>query len=469
MQKSNLVNILRSCSKKEYRDLSKWLYSPMHNQRQDVIKLYAYLMEDGHLYNDEFLEKESVYKWVFPKEVYNDAKMRQTIYFTTKCVEEFLIYQTLRQDEIRAKTVLANLYRKRKLDKPFQKNIRETEKLQRAFTFRDGQFLRNEYFIQQEKYYYLSGVKRLELNLQQMSDALDATYIADKLRQSCLMLAHQAVYKKQEYEIGMLDDVLSAVKSNDFLNYPAVAIYYYSYMSQTDKEDESHFLNLRDEIQENGHRFPKSEIRDIYLLAINYCVGRSNAGMLHYLRELFELYRYGLENEVLMIEGFLSRYTFINIITNATRLKEYEWAEKFIEKYQSYLEKKYRENIVHYSQGKLHFEKQEYDEAMQLFSQVEYDDILINLNAKVMQIQMFFEQDEYIVLDSFIESTRTYLMRKKVIGYHRATFKNFFRFTKKLVKVNPFSEKQKNKLKVEIEAASPLTEKKWLLEKLDNL
>ena len=469
MQKSILIKILRTCTKKEFRDLHKWLLSPMHNQRKDVIELFGYLLEDNHLYNDDFLEKEAAYRWIFPKEAFDDAKMRQTMYFTTKCLEEFLIYNALRKDEVHARTVLGNIYRKRKLDKPFQKNIKETEKIQRNQEYRNGQYLRNEYSLQQEKYYYLSGIKRLELNLQQMSDALDATYIADKLRQSCLMLAHQVVYKKEAYEISLLDDVLDVVKHKDFLKYPAVAIYYYSYMAQTEKEDESHFINLKNEITANGHFFPKSEIRDIYLLAINYCVGRSNAGMPHYLRELFDLYKHGLEQKVLMDEGVLSRYTFINVVTNASILKEYVWIESFIHDYKEYLEEKYRENIVSYSLGKLHFEKKEYGKAMRLFSQVDYDDILINLNAKVMQIQMFFEQDEFDVLESFLESTRTYLMRKKVVAYHRSTFKNFLRFTKKLVKVNPFSTAQCNKLKKEIEEASPLTEKKWLLKKLEEL
>ncbi len=469
MEKSLLVKILKTCTKKEFRDLQKWMISPIHNQRKDVARLFKYLLEDNHLNNDEFLEKEAAYRWIFPKEAYDDAKMRQTMYFTTKCLEEFLIYQQLRDDDIRAHTALANVFRKRKLGKAFQKNLRETQKLQVKHEYRNGSFLRNEYFLQQEQYYYLSGVKRLELNLQEMSNALDATYIADKLRQCCLMLAHQAVYKKQEYEIGMLDDVLEVVKTKDFLNVPAIAMYYYSYMAQTEKEDESHFLNLKHELTTSSYLFPKSELRDIYLLAINYCVGRINAGIPHYLREAFEMFRQGLELKVLFDEGVLSRYTFINVVTIGTNLKEFDWIEFFISDYQKYLEEKYRENIVSYSLGRLHFFKKEYDKAQRLFSQVEYDDILMNLNAKVMQLQMFYEQEELDVLESLLESMRTFLVRKKVIGYHRSNYKNIIRLTKKLVKVNPFSESQKTKLKKEIEEASPLTEKKWLIEKLENL
>jgi hypothetical protein len=191
--------------------------------------------------------------------------------------------------------------------------------------------------------------------------------------------------------------------------------------------------------------------------------------MPHYLRELFELYRHGLAQKVLFDGKVLSRYTFINVVTNATILKEYEWTGSFIKEYKQYLENKYRDNIVSYSLGKLLFEKKEYDAAMRLFNQVDYDDILMNMNSKVMQIQMFYELDEFDVLESFLESTRAYLFRKKVIAYHRSTFKNFLRFTKKLVKTNPYSTAQRDKLQKEIEEASPLTEKKWLLEKLEDL
>ena len=43
------------------------------------------------------------------------------------------------------------------------------------------------------------------------------------------------------------------------------------------------------------------------------------------------------------------------------------------------------------------------------------------------------------------------------------------RYTKKLLKVNPYSRAQKEKLKAEIEAAKPLTEKAWLLKQLAEL
>ena len=469
MEKSLTIQILRSCTKKEFRELRKWLYSPMHNQRPDVIKFFEYLLEDKHLFNDDLIKKEIVYRWVFGKVAYDDAKMRQTIYFFNKCLEEFLIYKELRQDEVRAHIALASVFRKRKLNKSFQKNLKVSHKIQEKQEFRNHQYLRNEYFLQNELYFFQSAIKRIDLNLQEVSDALDATYIADKMRQSCLMLAHQAVYKKQDYDIGMLEEVLEFAKMKNFLNYPAIAMYYYSYMTMTDKENESHFQNLKIEITQHGPMFPKSEIRDILLLATNYCIGRANAGFPQYIRESFDLFRWGLKESVLLDENILSRFTFINIVTNGNKLGEYKWVEQFIHEYKNYLENQYRDDLVHYSLARLHFEKGDYDKAMQLFRQVEYDDILMNLNAKMMQFKMFYEQDELDVVESLLESMRTYLVRKKVIGYHKANYKNIIRLTKKMLKINPYNQIQKAKLLKEIEEANPLAERKWLLKQLNSL
>lgn len=469
MKKTFLVRILGTCTKKEVRALRKWLHSPTHNQRQDVIQLFEYLVKEGQLENETQLEKAVIYQELFPEEAFDDAKMRQSIHFTTKAVEEFLIYQELRQDEVRAHTALGNVYRKRKLNKAFQKNMRTTEQLQKKQIYKNGEYLRNEYLIEQEQYYYLSGVKRLDLNLQSVSDKLDVTFVADKLRQSCLMLAHQSVYKKEDYETGILKQVLEFVQTKDFLDYPAIAIYYYTYLTQTEKENESHFQNLKREISEHGHLFPFYELRDIYILATNYCIGRLNAGLRNYARESFELFRQGLEQKILLDEGRLSRYTFINVVTIGNMLEEYDWIERFIYEYKDYLEEKYRDDIFHYSLARLHFEKGEYEEAIQLFNHMEYDDILMNLNAKMMLFKMLYEQGDLDVVESLLESIRNYLVRKKVIGYHRDNYKNIVRLTQKLLKVNPFSTAQRKKLQQEIETAQPLAERKWLLKQLEEL
>ena len=387
MENSHLIAIMRTFSGKEARSLRKWLNSPAHNQREDVVQLFEYLMAGAHLTEEKFLQKERVFSRIFDGEPYDDAKLRQSMHFLLKAIEEFLIYEELRDDEVRSRMALSSVYRKRKLDKAFQKTINSVETLQEKAPYRDEHYLRNEYLLQLEKYTFQEGKKRTaEMNLQEVSDALDTTFLADKLRQSCLMIAHQAVYKTR-YNIGLLEEVLQHVKRPELMKHPAIAIYYNGYMAFTHEGNTHYFQSLRQEIQNNLHLFSHSEIRDIFLMAINYCIRKMNAGEAAFVREAFELYRSGIEEGILIENGIISRFTFLNAIRIGLRLGEFDWVESFIPGHQANLLPKFRDTIVHYSNAKLLFEKKNYSAAMQLLVQVDYDDILLTLNAKSMLLK----------------------------------------------------------------------------------
>jgi len=471
MENSRLVRILKTFTKKEVRDLRKWLHSPAHNQRVDVLHLFEYLIEKNRISKEKYLAKEKVFPMIYPTETFDDALMRQVMHFLLKSTEEFLIYQELVKDQVRAKIILAEVFRQRQLTKSFQKTIHNAKQLQENYAYRNHRYFQNEYLLQFEEYNYLGGLKRtVPLNLQKVSNSNDMAYLASKLQISSIMLSHQAVFKA-DYEMGLLDDVLKYIEQKHLLNIPAIAIYYYSYKANAEREEESHFFNLKKEIEVNGKLFPVSEIRDIFLLTINYCIDRMNAGVKSFIREAFELYRKGFEAKILLDNNLISKWTFLNVVINGTLLKEFEWVEHFIKSYQCYLEEKYRENVVHYCLAKLNFEKRNYGAVMQMLIQYEYDDILMNLNAKTMLLKMYYEQDEYDALESLIGSMKTYIQRKQVMGYHKANFTNFLRMTKKIIKINPYSNQQKEKLRKEIETVNPMisTEKNWLLEQLNKL
>ncbi len=469
MKSSHIISILRIFTKKETRELRKWLSSPMHNQREDVIQLFEYLMMANHLEEEKFLKKERIFSKIFNNEPYDDAKLRQTIHFFTKAVEGYIVYKEQCEDDIQTNLALAAFYRKRKLDKLFQKTIKKVEGNQEGSPLRDRAFFENEYALYNEKQLFKSGKKRtVSLNLQKYSDALDLDYLAKKMNQICIILTHQRVFK-ENCEIGLLDQVLEYVEEHDFFHSPAISIYYYIYKTLTVPQETKYFKNLKAEIEEHGPRFTHSEIRDIYLMAINYCIGRMNAGDEDFIKEAFILYREGLEQKVLIEEGSVSRFTFLNIIGIALKLREFNWVDHFIEEYKQYLEIQHRESIVNYSRSRLHFEKKEYAIAMRLLLKVEYDDILLNLVTKSMLLKIYYELDEIDALDSLLDSLRTYLNRKEVVGYHKANYQNIIRFTKKLTRITPYRKDQKKKLKLEIERASPLTEKEWLLQQLELL
>lgn len=466
MENSQIIFLLRTLDARELRAFKKWLISPFHNQREDLIDLFDYIMYKDHLFREDQLEKEKIFKKIFPDTEYDDARLRQTVHFLMKALESFLTYQEFTEDEATLNRALAKVYRSRKQEKAFLKTMRNLEKIQENSAHRGEEHLRNEFLLHWERYKFYEGKKRTtDLQLQEVSDNMDIAYIASRLRQSCLMLAHQKVYK-MDYDMGMMDATLAYLETKNLLHIPAIAIFYHGYKAFTNEQEEQHFRLLKDAISAYSHFFPPAEIREIYLMAINYCISRMNTGQKSFVREAFDLYKLGIENEVLIENGQISRFTFRNIVNTGTPLKEFDWLNGFIQSYQESLEEKHRDSLVCFSLAKIHFEKREYNQAMKLLAQFEDDDMLTNLYGKAMLIQMYYEEDEYDALESLLESMRAYLKRKQIISYHKDLYTNLIKYTKKLVKINPYNQQQKDLLAEEIKNVSPLPIKTWLLERL---
>lgn len=469
MQNSHLIVVLKTFSKKEGRDLQKWLESPAHNQREDVITLLEYLFTNGHLESDKHLKKEKIYSKIFPGEPFDDAKLRQTMHFLLKTVEEFLIYQEFQENVTYHKVLLASNYLKRNLEKPFHKAIRTAEEIQYQSPYQEEQYLRNEFLIEQEKNEFQSSRQRTaKINFQELSDMLDISYIATKLRHGCAMLSHQAVYKTA-YDTGLLDEALRYIESKNLLHIPAIAVYYNIYKTITASNEPKFFEQLVQQIQENGHLFPETVLRSFYLHTINYCIRKINSGEEAYVRTSFELYRQGLEKKILLENDSIDPILYRNIAVNGIRLHEFKWVEQFIYAYKEHLEEQHQENFFQFTLARLRFEQKDYGAAMGLLAKTDFSDILIQLNAKTMLMKIYYELEETDALESLLESMRTYLNRKGVIAYHRLNYQNVIKYTKKLVRTNPYNKTQIAKLRQEITAANPLTEKAWLLKQLEEM
>lgn len=468
MQKSVLVEIIRSLSRKEMRDIQKWLQSPAHNQRQDVIKLFDFIGKNLAT-DDESLGKEKAWRAVFPAQQYDDAYMRQVMYFLLKAIEEYLVFSYYTSDGIRYQLALARTYRRRKLDKAYKQAHRlGCDNLQKQ-PLRNDFYLLNKYFFEQVEHEHRMDISQsAPVNLQETADALERWFIEERLRISKDMLANQSIYRQMNYDHGLLKEILAYATEKNLLHEPAVAMYYYTYMTLTRPDEESYFDELERRIHNQMDYFNPSEVRTLYLAALNYCVPKINQGRLDFARRAFELYKRGIETGILLENETLSRYTFLNAVSSALKVREFDWAERFIERYQNLLEEKQRKGAVNFSLARLYFEKSDYNKAQQYLVEFEYDDMLQNIVAKNMLLRIYYEQDEYDAFESLLESLRIYLQRKEALDPTRkAAYKNLISLMKKLLHLNIYSKPQKEKFRELVLQTNPLADREWLLKQLE--
>lgn len=465
MEGSRLLAVLQSLSKKEVRELSRFLRSPFFNQREDVARLFEFIAERVFTLKT-IPTKEQAFKALYPGRPYDARQARYAMSWLLKAIEQYLALQPWLADERQQKIELARAYREKQLPKHFQQTMQQLSRQQEQQPIRNAEYFEYEYRIQLEQYAFTASRKRLsEHKLQEISDNIDLAFIARKLRQTCFLLSHQAVYKR-EYDFGLLEEALQFVSKKGLLRIPTIAGYYHCYHALRGIEPEEHFQRFKATLLHQSQLFPADEARDLYLLAINYCIRELNAGREAYAREGLDLYKEGFRTGMLLQEGQLSRFTYRNAVAMALKEGELSWAETFIHEYKGRLPKEQRESMYSFSLARLAYVRRQYGKALEYLQHSEYQDLLLNLAAKTLMLKVFYELEEYDTLESHLEAMKVFLRRKDIIGYHRRNYRNIIRFTQKLLRLNRHDRREVEQLRKLIEAEEVLTERGWLLEQV---
>ncbi|MEM6268100.1 MAG: hypothetical protein AAF998_01620 [Bacteroidota bacterium] len=191
----------------------------------------------------------------------------------------------------------------------------------------------------------------------------------------------------------------------------------------------------------NGNRIQPMLCHEIYSYLLNFAIQQLNRGATDFLHPVFELYRSLDRNDMVLVRGQVAPQRFKNIVSLAGRAGETKWAEKFIDKYVTYLPPERKALALRYSRGVLHFYQGNYRTAIAHFHAVieaPVDDPFYGLDARLFLWKSFFEHREALSAEEVDEmyrlydSFRLYISRHKTISEsHRRNYRNLIRLFKR--------------------------------------
>ncbi len=467
MENTRLLQLLRTFSPEERKAFKKFVRSPFFNQREEVIRLLDWL--EGALKTGQVIpDKKQAFRAVFGAQPFDDHRIRMAMSFLLRQANRFLAVQDFMADPAQYQLRLSGDLRRRKL--PEHARLAHTnsgDALHRQ-PLRHAEFQQQRYEFLLEKYRWeVDQQPAALLSLQELSDQLDRSFLSRKLWQSCFMLSQQTMANTR-YDFGLLDAVMRHLETGPMPEAPSIAVYYHCYRALTNPGDRQAFQAFKHLLLQHSAVFPEGELRDLYVLAINFCIRQYNAGNLEYLPEQFEFYREGLAKAYFLVEGILSRYTYQNAATIGLVLHELDWVDQFIHQYRDKLPPAYRESLFSFNLARLEYQRRRLDAALHLLQKAEYKDLLLHLAAKTLQLKIFYELGAFDLLDSHLQALQTFIRRKKALGYHRENYLNTVLFTRKMLETNLFDKTVRLALLQEIEQTRAVAEKEWLIEQVAN-
>ncbi len=466
MENTQLWAAFSTLDKQELRELDRFVRSPYFNRKDQVVALFSYLRTC--LENRRVPDGTEAWQATYPDAgPFDDQKIRLTNSHLLAALEQFWLCQSKFADTATTKLELAAIYRRRNLPKPARIALREAQQARAGLPLCDAGYLEAGHDLEWEHFQIESAAKRFEeFNLQEISDWMDLGFIAKKLRHVCLALSHQAVFKRN-YNFGLLDQILPYVERENLTRHPAIGLYYHAGRFLSDPAAEDHFFAFRQMLFQYAEAFPGDELRALYLLAINFGVKKNNmAPNQAWDRANFDLYKEALARDLLLDKGQLSHFSYNNIVIAAMRLGETAWAEEFIHQYKPHLERKYRESTFNMNMARLAYLQKDYHAALLHLQRADYRDFIHSMNAKTLQMKIYFDTGETDLLESHLDSMQHYIRRQRAVGYHRANCLNIVRYTRALLRCNRRDLNEAVSIRRQIEQEPVLTEKEWLLERI---
>jgi hypothetical protein len=471
MNKSKLISTLRTLTNKELKRFEAYINSPFFNRIEKTSELFSLIKKFAPEYPENKVAMEVIFPKMYPKETFDEQKLRYVMTDLTKLLEDYLCYLEYEKNDIYKKHLLLDTFDNRNLDKYFISTLEEARGQQKVQPYRDVNYFFNQHLIEANAYEHSLARKprAISSSLQEAVDNLDYYYLSNRLRYSCAILSRETLLQ-EKYNNLFLDQIFEFLSKTDLDHVPSVSIYQQIAYTYLDADNEEHYRKLNALLNSYSHLFPMEELKDIYTHSINYCLRKLNAGKEELLPELMDVYKTVIEKEIIFENGYLQPYHVKNIVTAALRAGDLEWAEQFLHDYKDRINPEFRESTYVYNMANLHYHRKEFSKALKLMQAVEINDIYYHLGAKVLLLKTYFELDESEPFFSLVDAFTNYLKRNKLISdSQRIINLNFVKYTKKLMQMRLGGKTSTEQVLEELQNLKSIANLPWLHEKLDEI
>ena len=275
-----------------------------------------------------------------------------------------------------------------------------------------------------------------------------------------------------------------------YANYPILKIYRYTLLILKNKFDAQNIDEYIELLKNHLGEFYSKDATTLFTYAFNYLITRvnqaSNEEISNQFREkLYSLYvEVGLKNHILYVNGKIFPNDLKNIITlilslpekkNWSRKRKIQVASDFLQEHQNRISGTESEEYYNYNLAQLQFYEHRYLQAIKTISQIQLSNVYYILAIRKLKIKAYHELDDIDELEREINSFRTAMYRSSIEGVDiPEQIKNYNMYFIKILKriIHPKTYKNKTriaKLITEIQKTKLIAERKWLLEKLEEV
>ena len=397
MDNNKLIQILKTFSRKEWREFSKFVESPYFNTDKHCIRLLQILKRE-FAKKDEFQLSRTRLEKLFSKNNTADASLLNVkLSLLTRLAEEFLIQHHLKSKNLYRKHLLLEEFHQRGLSNHFERAYNKKE----VFVFGVPQkispeFYGNKMLVEYSFAKHITTYKKkigVRENLQEVNDSLDIYYFLKKIDLFTSIIPIENMYDKS-YDNSAFELLETLIQLPRYANHPVLQVYYAAFQMIRFRDDTSYYRKFWDLLETNSQLIEAFSLYRLCSMCANYCIQKMVAGHIDFQQGMYEVYRMIDEEGLFLLEEYVDVGLLRNSVEIASIIGEIEWASYILEKYKNKITPDVQEPVYMYCRSLLSFYQKKYGETISHLSGIQPVSDTFDIGIKFMLMKAYYEHDE---------------------------------------------------------------------------
>ena len=479
MEKSNLIELIKTLTIKEIKIFLLFLDSPYFSKgryKKEAKNLFILIQKYAPQYENAKLSKENVYAQIFPTEPFTDGRIEKVMTELYKSIRLFLIteYNLRPENEYSNQVDFATILHKKGLNhKATALTSTILDELNSKMDKTDKSYA--DQFNASDLKHVLETENNQwkdDLSIGMSLRYLDLYYYANRLRllnHYLLISLHSKVVINIDIEKEKSMFHLFKIEADEapsvFVAQKVFELYTSPNPSYAD------FENLFQLIVQYEQSIDASSIKHYFSYLRNYCSLLINKGHTELWAILHKIHLDNLQKGYFFYEDRIPPGSYGNIINAALEIGEYVWAKEFMDTYKDHIVgDNQTKDQYHFNLAKYFFARGQFEDALACLPPI-FQNLDIQLFARRLELKSYYEIGSDLLfykLDAF----KMYINRasKKILSDDtRERNTNFVNILFQITQSKPGDPNRKEIILKRIHEKSILTDKKWLIEKVNKL
>ena len=472
MDNHKLIQTLKTFSRKEWREFSKYVESPYFNTDKHCIRLLE-IFKKEFAKKDGFQLSRTRLEQLFSKD--NTSLLNVKLSLLTRLVEGFLVQYNVESKDLYRKHLLLEELHQRGLSKHFERAYRKSASADDAPQKFSPEFYKNKMLVEHSFTKHITASKKkmgTRENLQEVIDSLDIYYFLKKIDLFTDIMPIENMYEKN-YDNSAFELLETLIQTPRYANHPVLRVYYAAFQMIRFREDTSYYRKLWELLQTNGHLIEACSLYRLCSLCANYCVEKIIAGHTDFQQDMYEVYRKMEVEELFLLGECIDVGLLRNAVEIAIKIGETEWAEYVLEKYKNKIAPDIRESVYMYCRSLFSFYQKKYGETIGYLSNVGNIINTFDIGIKLMLMKAYYESDEDFCYrtEQVFRSFKAFIKQRKGLAESRKeACINFTNILMNLYRVKHGEGRRRlDAVTEKIEDYKLITGRVWLTQKSEEL